>query len=486
MAYSSASISDENTFADAMGPLIGFSIFFGPGERFKNKFHSRLACLVFVMFFFGMHFVAVVGVFVRSTIDVWIQFSLYIVPLLALVNGFKIYRSTAFARLLNRPLGQRSQLTRFHQQDMERGMWYAETQQRSWLKRTAFKNCIYPLCLEFYQWTAYILFHTEYKSDAFAGEFHVNWFPISNKTWDVLYIFFWTFAMYFTGFVSYSFIMVSRLTVRDVISFMCAFGESPFLPTKPEPSSAFSKKVNPVLKAVKVFFGFFLFDLFEIGQEIVLVYEPDTHSTTLRPEINGTANQIIDLDKDDIHTDKTGSPGDSRQNSGSISVPYKSKLSPEEACMYLSNIIANIEGLASAFELFIALLSFFAVANLVTHIGAIVSARLVAYSETHWWTLVRTCIWLLVSLRLFYAVASVTRAFSRIKAHVEYLRSINKLQGEYKDWDKFFQLVETYQLGERTYGFPLTLKQAGSIAAFMNFTFLIALSIIKPSLSSKD
>ena len=113
MSFSNAPVSDKNTFSDEMGPLISFSILFGPGERFKNDFHSRLACFVFIVLLLGMHFVAVIGVFVRSTIDVWIQFSLYIVPLLALVNGFRIYRSTAFSLLLKRPFDQRSVSRRF-------------------------------------------------------------------------------------------------------------------------------------------------------------------------------------------------------------------------------------------------------------------------------------------------------------------------------------------------------------------------------------
>ena len=356
-------------------------------------------------------------------------------------------------------------------------------QQRKWLRKASLKNCFYPLCLEFYQWVAYLIFYEDYRSDAFAGEFHVQWFPLDSTTWDVLYIFFWTFAMYFTGFLSYSFIIISRLTVRDVISFMCAFGESPFLPRQIKSSSVLSKTVNPVLKSLKAFFGFFFFDMFEVSQEIVLVFESNTHNSPLLLDVSRADNQNIDLSNHhNSHPEPT--PEESQEHSGSIRVPDKSKLTPEEACRCLSNIVANTEGLASSFELFIALLSFFAVANLVTHIGAIVSARLGAYHETHWWTLCRTCIWLLVAIRLLCAVASVTHAFSRIKPHVEYLRSLGKLQGDYNEWDKFFKLVETYHLGERTYGFPLTLKQAGSIAAFMNFTFLIALSIIKPTLSS--
>ena len=484
MSLSSASITETHTFADAMTPLITLSMFFGPGERFKNVFHSRLSGAIFFLLVLGMTFAAVVGVFVRSTIDVWIQFSLYIVPLIALVNGFRIYRSTAFKRLLDRKLGRRSRVKTFQQEDVEHGLWH-ESQRRSWLRKASFKNCFYPLSLEVYQWVAYLLFHTKYKSDAFAGELHISWFPIDDVTWEVLYAFFWTFAMYFTSFLAYSFILVSRLTVRDVISFMCTFGETPFLPEQPE-ASGFVKTLNPVTKAVEMFFGFFFLDLFETSQDIVLVYEPDPrpHTPLVGEAEIEAVTRSIDLDPENLYTDSQNSIAtvDSRQRSGSIHVPRKAKLSPEDACRCLSNIVANIEGLGTVFQPFIVLLTFFSVANLVTHIGAIVS-NLIEFSETHWWTLVRTCIWLLLALRLLWAVASVTRALTRIKAHVDYLRSVGRLEGDYREWDKLFQLVDTFQLGHRTYGFPLTLKQVVSIAAFMNFTFLIALSIIKPKFS---
>ena len=140
MSLSSASITETHTFADAMTPLITLSMFFGPGERFKNVFHSRLSGAIFFLLVLGMTFVAVVGVFVRSTIDVWIQFSLYIVPLIALVNGFRIYRSTAFKRLLDRKLGRRSRVKTFQQEDVEHGLWH-ESQRRSWLRKASFKNC---------------------------------------------------------------------------------------------------------------------------------------------------------------------------------------------------------------------------------------------------------------------------------------------------------------------------------------------------------
>lgn len=101
-------------------------------------------------------------------------------------------------------------------------------------------------------------------------------------------------------------------------------------------------------------------------------------------------------------------------------------------------------------------------ANLVTHVGAIVSL-VEDFKSSHWWTFVRTCIWLLLSLRLLWSAAAITKALSHVSQHLNYLWSVGQLQGNSEEWQRFFKLVETFQLGTKTYGFPLTLKQAASI-----------------------
>jgi hypothetical protein len=52
------------------------------------------------------------------------------------------------------------------------------------------------------------------------------------------------------------------------------------------------------------------------------------------------------------------------------------------------------------------------------------------------------------------------------------------LTGTKEEWDDFFKLAETFQLGTKTHGFPLTLKLVASIIGVLNFTFLIVLSLI--------
>ena len=243
MALSSASVVEWNSYSQALSPVVGISILFGPGERLRSTARSWLGGVIFILLLVGMTFVAILGVFVRTSIDTWIQFSLYIVPLIALVSGFYVYTSSAFNKLLKRRLSRKSLVEGFLESDQ--GIPWHESQRASWLRKAAIKNCFYPFSLEIYQWTAYVIFFTVFKSDSFAGSLSDNKvIEMGSRTWLPLYCSFWTMAMYITGFVAYSFILISRLTVRDVISFMCMFGDSPFLLYRP------SEERNPVLESL--------------------------------------------------------------------------------------------------------------------------------------------------------------------------------------------------------------------------------------------
>lgn len=485
MALSSASIMEKNSYSRALSPLVSISILFGPGERLYSTAHSWLGGVIFVSLLVGMAFVAIIGVFVRTTIDTWIQFSLYIVPLIALIAGFRVYTSPAFNKLLKRKLLRKSMVEGFAESDQE--IPWHETQRASWLRKAAFKNCLYPFILEIYQWTAYVIFHTVFKGDNFAGswtESRTEVFGIDSVTWLVLYCFFWVMAMYITGFVAYSFILISRLTVRDVISFMCMFGDSPFLLYRP------SKKPNPVLQSLSPLrrvlngiTGFLFMDLFQTGKDIVLVYEKDapvldgSQMIADQGSIDGghwDAQESQDFDNFTVSIDV------SRPTQGRLGVPNRPIIKPFDASKYLSNVVGSIEALAGLFQPFIVLLAFFSVANLVTHVGAIVSL-VHNFKSSHWWTFVRTCIWLLLSLRLLWSAAGITKTLSHVSQHLNYLWSVGQLYGDKEEWQRFFKLVESFHLGTKTYGFPLTLKQAASIATFINFALIIVLSIVKPS-----
>lgn len=100
MALSSASVVEGNCYARALSPMVSMSILFGPGERHYSSVHSFLGGVIFAVLLAGMTFVAILGVFVRTTIDTWIQFSIYVVPLIALVSGFHVYTSATFNKLL--------------------------------------------------------------------------------------------------------------------------------------------------------------------------------------------------------------------------------------------------------------------------------------------------------------------------------------------------------------------------------------------------
>lgn len=480
---------EKNSYSRALSPLVSISILFGPGERLYSRVHSWLGGVIFTFLLVGMTFVAIIGVFVRTTIDTWIQFSLYIVPLIALISGFWVYTSSAFNKLLKRRLSRKSMLEGFAESDQ--GIPWHETQRASWLRKAAFKNCLYPFILEIYQWTAYVIFHTVFEGDKFAGswtESHIEVIEIDNKTWLVLYCFFWVMAMYITGFVAYSFILISRLTVRDVISFMCMFGDSPFLLYRPsEERNPILESLSPIRRVINGITGFLFMDLFQTGKDIVLVYEKDApvldeiQPITDQSTEGGVgaghwnAQESQDFDNFTVSVDVT------RPTQGRIGVPNRSQIKPVDACKHLSDVVGSIEALAGLFQPFIVLLAFFSVANLVTHVGAIVTLVKDFRSSSHWWTFVRTCIWLLLSLRLLWSAAGITKTLSHVSQHLNYLWSVGQLHGDKEEWQRFFKLVESFQLGTKTYGFPLTLKQAASIATFINFALIIVLSIMKPS-----
>ena len=470
---------ETNSYSRALSPLVSISILFGPGERLYSTVRSWLGGFIFVSLLVLMTFVAIMGVFVRTTIDTWIQFSLYIVPLIALITGFGVYTSSAFNRLLKRKL----LVEGFMESDQD--IPWHETQRASWLRKAAYKNCIYPFILEIYQWTAYVIFHTVFEGNAFAGswESHTKMFKIDSATWLVLYCFFWIMAMYITGFLAYSFILLSRLTVRDVVSFMCMFGDSPFLLYRP------SEKRNPVLKSLSPFSrvlnaitGFLFMDLFQTGNDIVLVYENDA---SVLNKIHVTADQCIiqgdHWDAQETQDFDTVSIDGSRPTQGTIGVPNRPNIKPADASKYLSNVIGSIEALAGLFQPFIVLLAFFSVANIVTHVGAMVEL-VQNFKSSHWWTFVRTCIWLLLTIRLLWSAASITKTLSHVSKHLNYQWSVGQLHGDKEEWQRFFKLVESFNLGTKTYGFPLTLKQAASIATFINFALILVLSIMKPSI----
>ncbi|KAL9976029.1 hypothetical protein ACROYT_G013260 [Oculina patagonica] len=219
------------------------------------------------------------------------------------------------------------------------------------------------------------------------------------------------------------------------------------------------------------------------GKDIVLVYEKDAPVLDGIPVVadqgsieggHWDAQESQDFDNFTVSVDVM------RPTQGRLGVPNRPKIKPFDASKYLSNVIGSIEALAGLFQPFIVLLAFFSVANLVTHVGAIVSL-VHNFKSSHWWTFVRTCIWLLLSLRLLWSAAGITKTLSHVSQHLNYLWSVGQLHGDKEEWQRFFKLVESFHLGTKTYGFPLTLKQAASIATFINFALIIVLSIVKPS-----
>jgi len=477
---SSAGISGRNSFARALSPFISLSIVFGSGERIKSKCLNNFAAVVFTLLLSSLTFIAVLGVFVRTTIDVWIQFSLYIVPLLSLICGFTIYRSEGFNTLLERKLGKWYGPFAIALPDAE----IHESNRGPWLRRSAIKNCLYPVVFELYQWVAYLLFHDVLKSTSFAGAWkeHRILINVDDTTWTILYVYFWSVGVYLTGFVSYSFILFARLTIRDAISFMCRFGESPFLPYKPTHNKvqaiALFEGTNCFKRWLLRVAGFLTLDLLDTGKDIVLFYEHEQkHETNYGQQV--VQQNLPDPISLSIDENSFEESIDVRPRSSSLSIPSTSRITPNDACKCLTKFISNLDSLASAFQPFIILLAFFSVANFITHIVAIV-IKIDGFELTHWWTFARTLLWMLLAIRLLWSCATITHMLSRIPMHIEYLSTIGALTGSEKEWEPFFRLMHAFQLGTRTYGFPLTIKQVASCATFLNFAFLIVLSIMHP------
>ena len=371
------------------------------------------------------------------------------------------------------------------------GVWWTHSVARDKEKIMVEKSCLEKLHLSIRLRNLSVdcLYHFPYGiwRGLFAGswtESHIELFELDARTWLGLYGFFWVMAMYITGFVAYTFILISRLAVRDVVCFMCMFGDSPFLMYRPsEEQNLVLKNLSPLRRVINGIFGFLIMDFFQTGKDIVLVYEKDV------PVLDEVGNTLDQSTLEEGHWNPQESQGFdnfsasievTRPTQGRLSVPERPKITPVDASKYLSNVIGSIEALAGLFQPFIVLISFFSVANLVTHVGAIVSL-IANFKTSHWWTFVRTCIWLLLSLRLLWSAAGITKGLSHVSQHLNYLWSVGQLHGDKEEWQRFFKLVESFHLGTKTYGFPLTLKQAASIATFINFALIIVLSIMKPS-----
>ena len=165
----------------------------------------------------------------------------------------------------------------------------------------------------------------------------------------------------------------------------------------------------------------------------------------------------------------------------------KTRLTPTEACEVFSVFIAEAEALTSLFIPFNIVLAFFGVADLFTHVGLFVKMR--KNTSISYWTLFRTLLFLLVALRMMVSVQRTSAVLSKLLPHINLIKTAGKLRCNYSvrpNWSDFTELVASYNLNRRTFGFPMTIRQIASFVTVINMAFLIIFSVFSkgPSTSS--
>lgn len=451
--------------------------------------------------FLGMSFIALLAVFARSGIDTWIQFSLYIVPIISIICGHSIFKSSSFKKILNienDPTDNENVFESLERQDEHYQEGGKLEGLERFLKIRSLKTCFYPVSLVLHQWSVYLIFFFVLGSSEFSGPFRISEHSstltrsmdlVLNKSlWLSLYITFWTVAMYVTGFVACCFLLVADIHKLDIKSFLCRMGNSPMLEKTPgyrsngnsttrvtnhgnyQPLNTPVRVLSPMgpcLRLLSLVTGFLTLGLLEFTHELPW----KTHSI---PAETGHHWDNIGASDSGV-TEEWNSSYRSERGSSFASI------TPQKATKLFIHLMTDLEKNTSLFKPFLVLLTFFSVTNLVTHVVAMAALNIDGFTALHWWTLMRTLFWFLLAIRLLSSVATITNALSRVLPHIYYLRSIGELAGSKEEWEDFFRFADTFQLGSRTYGFPLTLNQVASIVAVVNFSFLIVLSLISKS-----
>ena len=496
------------TYMDVLRPTAVMTTLFNSGAITKTRIARFLETLLFVVVFSTLVFIAMLAVFARSGIDTWIQFSLYIVPLFSMVCGHQIFKSEAFKGILDRRIDENVFL---ETERPRRPRGEAFEHLARFLRKRSVRTCFYPVSLVLYQWAVYLLFFADTGNSEFSGPYNISEhsskitrfldLDLKQKLWLSLYYTFWTIAMYVTGFVGCCFILMVHIHKLDIKSFLCKIGEGPLV----NKGTSFKHRVAPktrvtsygeyhaidtrvktpvgfCFRALSFVIGFLTLGLVELESrppwetwQAILGASNNEGTKNIAGEgfdsgiANGLSTSIAIEDGQD-----PSSPG-KRDEAPRI-------INAREASQQLVQLMANIETNSSIFKPFLVLLLFFSVTNLVTHVVTMAILKINNFTDSlHWWTLMRTLFWFTLAIRLLWSIAMITKTLSRIIPHLYYLRSVGELTGSKQEWDDFFQLAETFQLGSKSYGFPLTLKQVASIVALMNFSLLMVLSLISNS-----
>lgn len=484
--YSSIQDNENFQFYKMLRPIFLVEFIFGQNFLSDNYCAKATSKFLFFLMFLLLCGVFYLGVFCRGdTVERWLQLSLYIVPLLAFPCGARIFFSTAYYRLLCRNITD-TFMVRFFVTSRNPNT-IKETRppahNRKWLREIAIKSLIFPLSLELIQWCGFVVFTNVYSNSTtnFIGRLDDEPFhELDYRIWDTCYYVYWIVTVYLVGFVSFQFVFVSRLIVKDTVSFMSLFGNSSMLKFQPVYSRADGNLCFRFLQSVA---NFFTMDLISsITDQYVYTncayVSKDTKNRT-------KSNSHLKIVPSRVLSSPVGQPyGPPRENTPDSPDIVKSDangghISPGDACEVFSSFITEIEDLTSCFTPFTIVVSFFGVANLVTHVSLFVKQDVAHIS---YWTLFRTILFLLVALRMLLCVQQVSTILGKLPPHVRFVKTSGRLGFENAtcpSWVDFIDLLDSFNLGKRSFGFPLTLRQVASIATFLNMTFVIVLSVFK-------
>ncbi|XP_066931452.1 uncharacterized protein [Clytia hemisphaerica] len=458
-------------FKDILRPVLFIQYFFGQSYLSPSFFMVCLSKVMFLLLLGSIGLVFALGVFHRSFIDMWVQFSLYIIPLLCIPIGAYIFGSSAYSRMLSRNITNSVAVRFYVRNSFIDGDPHAPGHNRDWLKSVAIKSVIFPFLLEILQWSFFVVFFMR-KKNSVVGEVIV-FGDQSYLLWLLMYISNWCITVYIVGFIAYQFIFVSRLIVKDSVHLMSLFGKTSYLQIYPVASFAALRR-NCCFNFFSALANFITLDLFNsFFDERVYTNCAEVKrgkNTSSRPQSILPTRQLHSPFGRDGNGNEDADDDDREQG-------IFCKLTPSEACELFSVFIAEAEALSSLFVPFNVVLAFFGVADLFTHVGLYIRRN----ESISYWTMFRTCLFLLIALRMMICVQRISSVLGKILPHINLIKTAGKLSkdnDERPNWNDFTDLLASYNLGQKSFGFPMTIRQIASFVTVINLAFLTVFSVM--------
>jgi len=351
------------------------------------------------------------------------------------------------------------------------GDTHAPGHHRKWLNEIALKSILYPFILEILQWGGYVSFHI-INNEGFVDESVIgndnSFLSKFRYLWQVFYTVNWCITIYIVGFLSYQFVFVARLIVKDTVHLMSLFGRTSYLQVYPVYDFTTENRF-----LVRFFLGlanFVTMDLFNsyLDERIYSQCAEITRGDTPSP--------LPTLPYRSLHSPFQAAVEEDRERDPEAQ--EQCKMTPTEACELFSTFIAEVEALTTVFVPLNICLAFFSVANFITHIAFY--AKSAGYKLSGW-TLFRTGLFLAIAFRMMLCVQSIASVLGKLPPHINLIKTAGKLktkEGERPDWSDFTRLLASYNLGKTSFGFPMTIRQIASFVTVMYMAFLIVFSVI--------